>query len=76
MFGLIKKETVEEMISKEMELNRKMFDKYSELRNAQGNGPDTDECFKREAERCRQLADEYFARYQQSKELLNKLKNL
>lgn len=76
MFGLIKKETVEDLISKEMELNRKMFDKYSELRNAQSEVSEKDDCFKREAERCSQLADEYFARYQQSKELLNKLKNL
>lgn len=76
MFGYIKKETVEEMISKEVELNRKMYEKYADLQNAVSERSEQGECYKREVERCTQLTDEYFARYQQSKELLNKLKKL
>lgn len=76
MFGYIKKETVEDMITKEVELNRKMYEKYAGLLDAHNSCFEESECYKREQHRLTQLSDEYFARYQQSKELLNKLKKL
>lgn len=76
MFGFVKKEDVVNLITKEVELNRKMYDKYTELCNSHSDHTEEGECYKREKARCSSMADEYFARYQQSKELLNKVKSM
>lgn len=76
MFGYVKKESVEAMLEKEVELNRKMFEKYSDLLNSHNDIAGDGECYKREQQRLSQLSDEYFARYQESKELLDKVKRM
>jgi hypothetical protein len=76
MFGFVKKETVEEMVTKEVNINREMYEKCITLRDACNKSSEQGECHKTEVERYTQMADEYFARYQQSKEILSKLKNL
>jgi transcriptional regulatory protein LevR len=76
MFGYIKKETVETMLTKEIELNRKMYEKYSNLLNAHMEHAEEGECYKREEQRLANLADEYFSRYQESKEILKKINQM
>ena len=76
LFGYVKKEDVISLINKEVELTRQTFDKYRRLADANCKHRHEGECCEREAARCEELANEYFARYLEAKELLAQIDKL
>lgn len=76
MFGYVKKETIINIIEEEVEMNRRTFDKYRRMADTHAKHRHEDECSERETVRCSELADEYFARYLECKEILTQLRAL
>jgi len=70
MFGYIKKDEVIALVEREVSLNREMHERYSGLAKANG------ESYEKEAVRFAGLAEEYFTRYMESKEILDQLNKL
>ena len=76
LFGYVKKETVIALVEQEVETNRKMHDRYVGLAKAHQEHRQEGECYEKEYQRCKEAADEYFARYLGSKEILTQLNKL
>lgn len=73
MFGYVKKDDVIALVKKEVEMNRQMHDRYEKLAITHREHAKEGECYEKELARCTAAADEYFARYLESKEILQQL---
>lgn len=73
MFGYVKKDNVINLIKREVEVNRQMHDRYKKLAKTHEEHAEEGECYERELAKCTATADEYFARYLESKEILQQL---
>ena len=76
MFGYVKKETIVDLIKKEVDLTRKSFDKYRALSEIHSTHRHEDECHAKEAAKYEELANEYFSRYLEAKEILSQIDKL
>lgn len=76
MFGYVKKDDVIALVKREVENNRQMHDRYEKLANTHREHAGEGDCYERELTRCTAAADEYFARYLESKEILELLNGM
>ena len=76
LFGYVKQEEVLNCIKKEMELNHQLYVKYDKLASSHRECIDESEYFAKEADRCAEMAANYFTRYLQCRELLAEVNKL
>ena len=76
MFGYIKKESVIEIIEKEVGVCREAYCHYRDLAKAVSKHCKEEECWEKEARRYDELAQSYFERYLQTREILTQVRNM
>lgn len=76
MFGYVKKDDVIALVKREVDVNRQMHDRYQKLAKTHKGHTEEGECYERELAKCLAASDEYFARYLESKEILQQLEAL